>query len=149
MASRSQSLLSENAPPPGDDRGVHLVGLFFLRPVAAAAHEMLGQIGDESGHAGWRELRRIQLGRDHERRRVYRPVATGCVFPVAGDVAIPVDSTGEAAPSAAILNLVFSLFLLRLRYRALFIGRLRGGSASLSFWHASWRELPLLSLRWS
>src|SRR5208282_6710360 len=22
-------------------------------------------------------------------------------------------------------------------------------SASLSFWHASWRELPLLSLRWS
>src|SRR5271166_5927264 len=32
----------------------------------------------------------------------------------------------ELPRAAAILNLVFSLFLLRLRYRALFIGRLRG-----------------------
>ena len=96
---RRTSLLSEHAPPPGDDRSVHLVGLFFLSSVAAAAHEMLGQIGDESVHARRRELRRIQFGRDHEGRSMHGPVATGCVFPVAGDVAIPVDPAGEAAPS--------------------------------------------------
>ena len=60
---------------------------------------MLGQIGDQSVHARRRELRWIQFGRDYEGRSMHGPEATGCVFLVAGDVAIPVDPAGEAAPS--------------------------------------------------
>src|SRR5271167_2631872 len=47
---------------------------------------------------------------------------------IAGKSRLTVVNPSQTWPAlaSAILNLVFSLFLLRLRYRALFIGRLRG-----------------------
>src|SRR5208282_2691952 len=71
---------------------------------------------------------------DPERMRVGTCPATAIAKPrwrgaqqaqEAGDPPL-VNKAEERCSTPAILNLVFSLFLLRLRYRALFIGRLRG-----------------------
>ena len=53
------------------------------------------------------------------------------------------------AQRAAILNLVFSPFFTPFALPSPVHWAVARRSASLSFWHASWRELPLLSLRWS
>src|SRR3954465_1186221 len=83
---------------PFDQLGADLLRLLLLRPMAAAAHQIFLQIGDELLHAvggRWRQ-HRIVLGHDHQRRDVHMMIEPFRALPVARKVAVPVDAAGEA-----------------------------------------------------
>src|SRR5580693_7680304 len=91
-------VLPKPLPAPLDQLGRDLLRLFLLRPMAAAAHQIFLEVGNELLHAvgGRRRQHLIVLGHDHQRRHAYGMIETGRALPVARHVAIPVDAAGEA-----------------------------------------------------
>src|SRR6266404_260235 len=76
---------SKSSFTPFDQLGADLVRLFLLRPMAAAANQVLLEIGHDLLHAvsrGWRQ-HVIVLGHDHQRRHPHRMVEVGRALPVA------------------------------------------------------------------
>src|SRR6266567_162917 len=75
-----------------DQRGIHLSGLFLLRPMARTVDVHPFEIGHPSFHAQ-RLLgpqHRIELSRDHQGGLIHALDEAGGFLPVAVDVAIPV-----------------------------------------------------------
>src|SRR5258707_2931220 len=90
--------LPKSFSAPFDQLGADLVRLFLLRPMAAVAHEIFFQIGDDLLHAvggRWRQ-HGVVLGHDHQRRHVHRMIEPFQPLPVARKVAVPVDAAGKA-----------------------------------------------------
>src|SRR6202790_1613494 len=83
---------------PFDQPGADLIQLFLLRPVAAAPHQVLLEVGDDFLHAVGRGRRQhvIVFGHDHQRRHPHRLIDPGRALPVARHVAVPVDAAGKA-----------------------------------------------------
>src|SRR5580704_16010667 len=94
----------ESPSTPFDQLGADLFRLFLLRPVAAAAHQVFFEVGDDVFHAVGRRRRQhvIVLGHDHQRRHPHGMVDVGRALPVARHVAVPVDAARETRPGEGI-----------------------------------------------
>src|ERR1700733_1152988 len=90
--------LPESFPAPFNQLGADFFRFFLLRPVAAAANQILFEIGDQLLHAvgGRRRQHRVVFGHDHQRWHPHRMVDAFRALPVARHVAVPVDAAGEA-----------------------------------------------------
>src|SRR5579863_2245367 len=84
--------------PPFDQLGADLLRLFLLGPMPAATDQIFLQIRHDLFHAvgGRRWQYGVVLRHDHQRGHAYGMIQSGSALPVTGEVAIPVDSAGEA-----------------------------------------------------
>src|SRR5581483_3753092 len=90
--------LAKPSSTPFDQLCADLFRLLLLRPMAAVLHQVLFEVSHQSLHAVGRRRRqhRVVLGHDHQRRHGDVMIEPFRALPIAGEIAIPIDATGEA-----------------------------------------------------